>query len=122
VQTPTPEPTPVILKSSTQTPTEDTVSVNILTPNDGVSLSGVQPFKAIMNGILLNNYQLYWQVDDGQLNLMTDNQNGTPHKEAIVDFSGWNWRGSGPYKITFIAKNNQGGTLSQKSVNITISN
>lgn len=92
---------------------------NVWWPKDAVSVQGVQPFKAMVEGTSIEQYDMYWQVDGGQLNGMSNNYQDYPHKEAIVDLSGWHWRGSGPYTITFVAKHG-GSTISQQSVRITI--
>lgn len=65
---------------------------------------------------------MYWQVDNGQLNLMTDNFQDYPHKEAPVDVSGWNWRSGGPYNVTFVAKDMNGNFITQATTNIYIGN
>lgn len=62
-----------------------------------------------------------WQVDNGQLNLMSDNSTGGDHKEAEVDLSGWTWRGAGPYNVNFVAKDLNGNIFGQRSVAITVS-
>lgn len=90
-------------------------------PTDGATLTGVQPFKARMSGMVLSDYRMYWQVDGGQLNLMSDNYVDGPHKEAPVDVTTWAWRGTGPYVVNFVAKPKRGNKiLAQKSVTITI--
>jgi hypothetical protein len=89
-------------------------------PADGVTLSGTQPFKARVENMALPAYQMYWQVDGGQLNGMADSQTDGPHKEAWVNVSGWNWRGIGPYVITFVAKDLTGKTLATKSLTIRV--
>ena len=43
-----------------------------------------------------------------------------PHKEAIIDLTSWNWKGNGPYTITFVSKDASGNVISEKSVNITV--
>ncbi|HAT03511.1 MAG TPA: hypothetical protein DCS29_01900 [Candidatus Magasanikbacteria bacterium] len=102
-------------------------SVNILAsavevwwPAQNATVSGVQPFKGILSGTSLSNYQMYWQVDGGQLNLMNNSSVDSPHKESLVNVSGWNWRGSGPYTLNFVAKNLSGQTIAQKQVAIYI--
>ncbi len=103
-------------QSPTPTPTGSTVSV--WWPTNKVTVSGTQPFKAVLNGASLSSYNMYWQVDNGQFNLM---QNATDHKESLVDLSGWNWRGNGPYMLTFTAKDLNGNVISSTSVAIYIS-
>lgn len=111
--------------SSTNSPgnsTVSTVSIDNWWPVDGASLNGIQPFKALIDNMPIDSYNIYWQVDGGQLNAMSDNWNAAVHKETSVDLSGWTWKGSGPYTITFVAKTLDGNIISQKSLNITVNN
>jgi hypothetical protein len=94
--------------------------IDIWWPSDGSSVSGMQPFKALLENTDLSQYNMYWQVDGGGLVQMSDSQDGYPHKEALVDLSGWHWKGNGPYTVNFVAKDAAGNTLSQKSVNIEV--
>lgn len=98
--------------------------LNIWWPTDGAILSGLQPFKARMESIALNCYQIYWTVDGGQLNAMSDNSDGGDHKEAAVDLSGWTWRDAGdkfgPFSVNFIAQDAPGHTVQQKAVTIYV--
>lgn len=88
-------------------------------PSDGAHVSGVQPFKAMLEQLPVSDYQMYWQVDGGPLVLMNDSTQDYPHKEAAVDLSNWHWNGSGPYTITFVSKKN-GATIASKSIKIYI--
>src|SRR5437588_7301722 len=94
-------------------------TLSIWWPTDGSVLSGTQPFKARLENTSLSSYQMYWSVDGGQLNLMSDN---VDHKEASVDLSGWTWRDAGtnygPFAVTFTAKNSSGTVLQQKTITI----
>lgn len=88
-------------------------------PTNGAHVSGLQPFKAMVQGIPVEQYDMYWQVDNGQLNWMSNNYTDYPHKEASVELSGWNWKGSGPYQVTFVAK--QGDTtIASQTVSIVV--
>ena len=96
-------------------------TVSIWWPTGGASVTGVQPFKALIPSMVLSEYRMYWQVDGGQLNLMSDNYVDGPHKEAPVDVTNWAWRGTGPYVVNFVAKPRKGNkVLAQKSVAIYI--
>jgi len=75
-------------------------------PTPGVSVSGVQPFKALVPGLDVSQYEMFWQVDGGSWNWMNSDYRDYPHKEASVDLSGWTWRGTGPYVVNFIARKN----------------
>lgn len=87
-----------------------------------MTVSGVQPFKALIDGRSLSSYNIYWQVDGGQANLLGDSYDGTPHKESLVDLSGWHWRANGQYTITFTAKDTAGAILANKTVIINVAN
>jgi endoglucanase len=82
-------------------------------PTEGVELHGTQPFKGMVQGMSLGDYSMYWQVDNGNLVLMNDNYADYPHKEASVDLSGWNWKGTGPYVLNFVAKDKNGQVVGQ---------
>lgn len=113
--TPTPAPAPVVVPA--------TANLSIWWPSNGSTVSGVQPFKAVVDGLDVRTYTMHWQVDGGQLNLMNDNFTGAPHKRSDVDLTFWNWRGNGgQYVVNFIAKDSTGKTIAQKSTTITIFN
>ncbi len=101
-------------------PTSEPGSLNLWWPTDGATLSGTQPLKAMLENRSIDTYTMYWQVDGDQLNEMYTSQEDYPHKEAWVDFSGWNWKGSGPYQLTFIAKDLSGTTITTKQVSISV--
>jgi len=94
--------------------------VDIWWPTDGSVVNGVQPFKALLEDTPLSGYIMYWQVDGGTLNLMSDSSSGGDHKQVDVDLSGWTWKGTGPYVVNFVAKDLNGNMLAQRSVGITV--
>src|SRR5258708_4422170 len=89
--------------------------LNIWWPADSSLLVGTQPFKARLENISLSNYRMFWSVDGGQLNAMSDNATGGDHKEASVDLSGWTWRDggdrNGPFSVAFTPLELSGGTI-----------
>jgi endoglucanase len=93
-------------------------TISVWWPTEGATVSGVQPLKAVVDGSEVSTYQMNWRVDGGNLNPMDTSLTDSPHKEATIDFGGWNWRGNGPYVIEVMAKNNNGETLTSKTVNI----
>lgn len=96
-------------------------SVNVWWPSNGAHVQGTQPFKAMVEGLDVASYDMYWQVDGGGLVQMDNNSTDYPHKEAQVDLSGWSWHGSGPYTVTFVAK--QGGAvIAQSDIQLYIDN
>lgn len=98
-------------------PRAHAASISTWWPIDGAHMQGMQPFKAVLDGANLSSYDLYWQVDGGSLNPMQNSSTDSPHKEASVNLSGWNWRGVGPYAVTFVAKQN-GAVVAQTTVHI----
>jgi len=49
-------------------------------PSSGASVSGVQPFKAMLEGLDVSQYNMYWQVDGDALNQMGNSSTDYPHK------------------------------------------
>lgn len=95
-------------------------SIDIWWPSNGATVSGIQPFKALLTNSDVNLYDMYWQVDSGGLVLMPTDNTDYPHKQFDVDLSNWNWKGSGPYRITFVAKDKSGNVLGERSVDIYV--
>ncbi len=114
-------PTPVVSTAPSPTPgTQVNSQVEIWWPGNGISVSGVQPFKGLLSNNPVSAYQLYWQVDQGVLNSMSVSNQDYPHYESQVDVSNWNWRGDGPYTVKFTAKSDTGTILGEKSIVINI--
>ncbi len=95
------------------TPVSAAPAVEIWWPAENAELHGTQPFKGLLQGQEVNNYTMYWQVDGGSLVKMDTNYADYPHKEASVDLSGWNWKGTGPYVLTFVTKDANGNVIAQ---------
>lgn len=98
------------------TATPATVAVSF--PSDQSTFTGVHAFKARLEGRSLTSYQMYWQVDGDRENAMYDSQAG--HKQAMVDVRSWSWRGSGPYAITFVARDASRNVIARRTVSIRI--
>lgn len=97
-----------------------TTNTNIWWPSSGASVSGIQPFKANLDGYDVSQYSMYWQVDGGALNAMGNSTTDYPHKESDVDLSSWRWSANHQYSITFVSKDMSGKVISQKSEVITV--
>jgi hypothetical protein len=95
-------------------------TISVWWPTQNATLSGLQPFKALFQGAALSSYKMYWSVDGRKQNLMANSQVDGPHKEAAVDVTGWNWRGTGPYTITFVAKDLKNRVIAQANVTIYV--
>jgi len=99
-----------------------TGTIDVWWPTNGSALSGVQPFRAMLEGADVSSYNMFWEVDGGTYNAMPTNNASYPHKEASVDVSSWNWQPSGNYDVTFIAQNLQGGEIARTSVEVQVAN
>lgn len=95
-------------------------TLEIWWPTNGASVNGLQPFKIMLQGFSLDQYDAYWQVDNGGLVPMFDTAQDYPHKEALVDLSGWKWKGNGPYHVNFVIKDKSGNIVNQKAVDIMV--
>jgi len=96
------------------------VITDIWWPTDGSIVSGLQPFKAMLTNKSTNEYSMYWQVDGDRLNVMENSDVDYPHKEALVDLSGWNWRDTGPYVVNFVSKDGSGNVIGERAVQINV--
>jgi hypothetical protein len=104
--------------STNPPPPQGPQPTDIWWPADSSHLSGVQPLKAMVENTDVSQYKMTWQVDGGAQVTMDSNATDYPHKEVLVDFSGWHWHGNGPYTITFTSTNPSGNLISQKSIQI----
>ena len=96
------------------------ISVQNWWPVSESSISGQQPFKGLLNGWHVEDYAMYWSVDDGHQTLMPSNYTEYPHKETNVDVTNWNWKLNGRYRIAYIAKSVSGAEISRTSFVINI--
>lgn len=93
-------------------------NVSVWWPTPQVVVQGVQPLKALVDGRDVNTYRMYWQVDQGQLNPMDTDYQDAPHKETLIDVTGWQWRGAGPYVLRFVATDQAGKLLAERELSI----
>src|SRR3989344_3254459 len=100
-------------------PTPGAGAIEVWWPTDGANVSGVQPLKVMLQSSSVDTYRMFWDVGGGKIEMFNSAED-YPHKEAWVDYSGWNWNGSGPYAVTFFAFDLDGATLAQKTVNIFV--
>ncbi len=96
-------------------------SVDVWWPTDGAKVSSVQPFKTMVKGLDVKDYDMFWQVDGDKWNKMENNYTDYQHKESMVDVGSWNWHGSGPYTINFIAQK-EGKVIAEQEVSIMVHN
>lgn len=104
---------------TTPSPEPGARSLDIWWPTDGASVSGIQPFQAMVDGLEVEKYDMFWQVDGGTLNKMDTSYEGYPHKRSWVDVSPWRWNSNNQYTIKFVAKSLTGTVLMEKQITIT---
>jgi hypothetical protein len=85
-------------------------------PKQGAEVSEVEPFKAAVKGLRLDEYRMFWHLGDNRMNLMVDSNEGYPHKMFLVTFTNWTWRGRGPYKVNLVALGKNDEVIAQKSL------
>lgn len=99
-------------------PSAFAAEIDLWWPVEGAEISGTQSFKALLKDTDPKTYQMFWQVDNGQWNWMADDAKDSPHKEALVDMSGWTWRENAIYRVRIIATNLYGQPFLDKEVSI----
>lgn len=95
-----------------------THSIDVRWPTEGATVSGTQAFKALLTGKTLEQYRMFWQVDEEKMSEMSDSHDDYAHKEATVDVT--DWAGDGSHQVTFVAENKGGKRLAQRTVTITV--
>jgi hypothetical protein len=95
-------------------------AIEIWWPTDTVTVSGTQPFKIMLTNMSVDSYIAYWSVDGGGRVLMPTNLTEYPHKEVLVDLSGWGWRGEGPYTVKFTTTRMDGSTIAERLISIFV--
>lgn len=93
-------------------------TIEIWWPTDSVTISGTQPFKIMQTNMSVDSYAAYWSVDSGGRVAMPTSLTEYPHKEALVDLSGWSWRGAGPYTVKFTTTRTDGSVISERIISI----
>jgi hypothetical protein len=115
---PVPGPGPI---PPTPKPSVAVAKIEIRSPSDGDHVSGEPTFGASVIDLPLSHYKMFWQVDNGHLNPMSDSNESGPHKEAKVNVSSWDWKVKDePYVITFVAEDSNGSRIADRSVNIFV--
>lgn len=86
-----------------------TGNLEIASPADGATISGVATFKARLIDYTSTSYTMTWHVDGGSGAKMTHVDG---YHTASVDVSSWTWNGAGPYTVTFSAQKKVRGKMS----------
>jgi hypothetical protein len=95
--------------------------LDILWPRQGVTLMDDEVLRARVRGYSLDEYEIYWYVDDSRDRRMWDEWDARPpHKAYLVDTWYWNWRGDGPYTVGFIAEDRYGREIAHRTVRVYV--
>jgi hypothetical protein len=95
--------------------------LEILWPRSDATLFGEEYLQVRLRGYRLDEYEVYWYVDDSQEELMWNEWDEDPeHKAYLVDTYYWDWRGEGPYTLGFIAEDQSGRRLAQRTVRVYV--
>jgi hypothetical protein len=95
--------------------------LEIMWPRNGATLYGYEVLRARMRGYNLDDYDIWWYVDDGTERLMYDEWNDqTRHKSYEVDTWDWYWNGRGPYTIGFVAEDWRGNRIAHRTVRVYV--
>jgi hypothetical protein len=95
--------------------------LEILWPRNGATLVDEEVFRARLRGRNLDDYEIYWYVDDSRERRMwNDWGDRHPQKVYVVDTWFWDWRGRGPYTVGFIAEDRHGREVAHRSVRVYV--
>lgn len=95
--------------------------LEIIWPTRGATLIDEEVLRVRLPGYSLNDYEVYWYVDNGPEVRMWNVRSGrTPHKAYPVDTWFWDWRGSGPYTVGFIAEDRWGNEIAHRTVRVYV--
>jgi hypothetical protein len=96
-------------------------NLEILWPRNGATLYGEELLRARMPYRNLDDYEIYWYVDDGRERRMWNEWGArTPHKAYRVDTWFWDWRGRGPYTVGFVAEDRRGRVIARRTVRVYV--
>jgi hypothetical protein len=93
--------------------------LEILWPRNGDTLMDEEVLEARVRGYHLDDYEIYWYVDDSRERRMWNDWNSRT-KVAVVDTWFWDWRGRGPYTVGFIAEDRRGREIAHRTVRVYV--
>jgi hypothetical protein len=95
--------------------------LEIIWPRHGAVLYGEETLRARVRGYSLDDYDIYWYVDNSRERRMWDEWRDRPqHKAFVVDTWYWDWRGRGPYTVGFIAEDRHGRQIGHRTVRVYV--
>lgn len=95
--------------------------LEIIWPRAGATMFDEEVLRVRLRGYALEDYEVYWYVDDGRERRMwNDRRARPPEKWYVVDTWFWDWRGRGPYTVGFIAEDRRGRQLAHRTVRVYV--
>jgi hypothetical protein len=95
--------------------------LEILWPRHGATLMDEELLQARLRGYHLDDYEMYWYVDDSRERRMWNDWGSRPPTKSVwVDTWFWNWRGRGPYTVGFIAEDRRGREIAHRTVRVYV--
>lgn len=95
--------------------------LEVIWPRHGATLFDEEVLRVRLSGYSLEDYEVYWYVDDSRERRMWNERRvGSPHKAYLVDTWFWDWRGRGPYTVGFIAEDHRGRQLAHRTVRVYV--
>lgn len=93
-------------------------TLEVILPGGNSTVSGEKKLKVKIEDLDPTLYTATWSVDGGQENSM---ESANPLlKQSKISFDNWTWRGAGPYKVTFTAKDLTGAVIGQSTVELFV--
>lgn len=95
--------------------------LEIIWPARNAIMIDEEVLRVRLPGWHLDDYDVYWYVDNGPEVRMWNVRDGrTPHKAYPVDTWFWDWRGRGPYTVGFIAEDRWGYEIAHRTVRVYV--
>jgi hypothetical protein len=96
-------------------------NLEIIWPREGTTLYDEEVLRARLRGYNVDDYDIYWYVDDSrEWRMATDRQARPPQKLYVVDTWLWDWRGRGPYTVGFVAVDRRDREIAHRTVRVYV--
>lgn len=92
----------------------------VLEPTENKQMSGEKKLKVYIDGLELNDYTLYYNVEGKGEVKMGESSYG--FKQSKIDFDEWNWHGDGLYTVVLTAYDNDKNLIDSKEIQIYVKN
>lgn len=95
--------------------------LEVIWPRNGATLYDFETLRVRVRGYDLDEYDVYWYIDDGVERRMYDEwRDNPPHKAYEVDTWDWYWNGRGPYTLGFVAEDWRGRRIGERTVRVYV--